>query len=133
VRGQNITAAEGAANRASAQKIARMKKAGKALEPEDARKVKQSISNALVNITSGSMTTTDSKGHRKVYTDPTQYLRDTGAPGIVIRAATERSRGGLNYDTARELRQLGVRVPRNWLRGQPRRNPQKDRPGPGGH
>jgi hypothetical protein len=127
-RGQNISAAQQAANRASREKIAATRKAGKSLEPTDARKVKQSVSNALALITSG--------GHdlqRQDVHKPGSMLRDMGAPGIVVQAAMERNTGGLNYDTARELRQLGVRVPRNWLRGQPRRNPQKDRPGLGGH
>jgi hypothetical protein len=127
-RGQNISASQQAANRASREKIARTRKAGKSLEPADARKVKQSVSNALALIRSGDMTY---KG--KTYTRPGRMLRDMGAPGIVVQAAMERNTGGLNYDTARELRQLGVRVPRSWLRGQPRRNPQKDRPGLGGH
>jgi hypothetical protein len=127
-RGQNISAAQQAANRASREKIAATRKAGKSLEAPDARKVKQSVSNALALIRSGDMTY-----NGKTYTRPGRLLRDMGAPGIVIQAAMERNTGGLNYDTARELRQLGVRVPRNWLRGQPRRNPQKDRPGLGGH
>jgi hypothetical protein len=119
-RGQNITA--------FTQQRGQNISAGKSLEPADARKVKQSVSNALALIRSGDMTY---KG--KTYTRPGRMLRDMGAPGIVVQAAMERNTGGLNYDTARELRQLGVRVPRSWLRGQPRRNPQKDRPGLGGH
>jgi hypothetical protein len=132
-RGQNISSQDRALDRATRLKIAATRRAGGKLESADAQKLKTSVSNALADITSGQPLTITDNGKTKTYTNPAKYLRDAGASGIVIRAAMERKTGGLNYDTARELRQLGVRVPRNWVRGRPRRNPAKDRPGPQGH
>jgi hypothetical protein len=121
-RGQDITAEQkaldrsarerlGAADRKSRERIAAARRKGKTLETADAKKVKTGIANAYADLTSGQKMTFDGK----TYTNPTKFLRDQGAPGIVIRAALERKSGGLKLSTVAELRRLGIKVPRKWI------------------
>jgi hypothetical protein len=111
IRSQNMTAAQRAADRASRERIAKARRKGTKVEPADARKIKTSISNALADITSGVPLKID----KKTYSNPAAWLRDQGAPGIVIKAAMERRHGGLRLETVSELRRLGVRVPKGWI------------------
>lgn len=114
-RGQTLSARERRADRAarerqaqadreSRERIARARSKGEKLEPADARKLRIGVANALADLQS------------KKPAHPERWLRNQGAPGIVIEAAMERyRRGGITTATARELRRLGVRVPRAWL------------------
>jgi hypothetical protein len=122
VRGQDKTAEQkaldrasrerlGAADRTSRERIAKARRKGKTLESADAKKVKTGIANAFADLTAGGKMQFDGK----TYTNPTKFLRDQGAPGIVIRAALERKQGGLKLSTVAELKRLGIRVPRSWI------------------
>lgn len=110
-RGQDISAQQQERNRASREAIARSKKTKRPMESSDARKVKQGIVNAVADMVE------DPKLKNKPPAEQARILRKRGAPAVVIRAARERSTGGLNADTAAELRALGIRVPKAWLRG----------------
>lgn len=110
-RGQDVSAQQRAADRRSRETIARARRTGQKLESADAKKLKQGISNATVDLAS------DPKLAGKNPAEQARILRKRGAPAIVIRAARERASGGLNFDTVQELKALGIRVPRNWRRG----------------
>jgi hypothetical protein len=103
MRGQNMSAAQREADRKSRERIAKARRKGSKLENADARKVKLGITNAYADLA------------QIKPKDPAKFLRRRGAPGIVIRAAVERQKGGLKLSTVAELKRLGIRVPRSWI------------------
>ena len=104
-RGQNVTAKQRAADRASRERIAKARSRGSKVEPADARKIRMGVSNALADLSSAKPK------------NPTRWLRRRDAPGIVAQAAAERYKyGGIRPSTAAELRRMGVRVPKGWLK-----------------
>jgi hypothetical protein len=103
LRGQNMSAAQRAADRKSRENIAKARRKGTKLESADAKKVKTGIVNAVADL------------DQRKPKNAAAWLRKQGAPGIVIRAALERQRGGLKLSTVAELKRLGIRVPRSWI------------------
>jgi hypothetical protein len=103
LRGQNMSAAQRAADRKSRENIAKARRKGTKLESADAKKVKTGIVNAVADL------------DQRKPKNAAAWLRKQGAPGIVIRAALERQRGGLKLSTVAELKRLGIRGPRSWI------------------
>lgn len=132
-RGQNMTAAQRAADRASREGIAKAKLrygGRKANEPADARKTKNGIGNAQADISQMLRDGQISPGLRGQIKQVAPGLLgqpmniDTarkvivalGAPGIVAQAGAELAKyGGLRTGTASQLRRLGIRLPKGWL------------------
>jgi hypothetical protein len=134
-RGQDLTAAQRAADRQARRDIAGGKKKA---EPADARKMKTGITNAASDI--GTLTGRGlSAQQRAALKDAgaTDLIRSgrldintarkviiaLGGPPVVAAAAAELSKyGRLRASTVAQLKRLGVRIPKGWLplRKQPR-------------
>jgi hypothetical protein len=111
-RGQNVTAQQRAADRATRERIARMR--GRTGMSTQAAKTRVGIDNVVTDIT------TEPRLQRALRENRLDDIRnlivnERGAPPIVGKAGLEIAKHGhLFPDTMRALRRAGVRIPKSW-------------------